>query len=107
MSRHGGHLYRKLNKAWAHLVFTKQELALMGIDLEYVHKYYTPLIIQHSWIKKQGFKIISEDIVKTVVEPFFKKEEIKSRLPLDKYQGQFPEWQMSQVFNDYVVQVGS
>lgn len=107
MSRHGGHLYRKLNKAWAHLVFTEQELALMGIDLEYVHKYYTPLITQHSWIKKQGFKIISEDIVKTVVEPFFKKQEIKSRLPLDKYQGQFPEWQMSQVFNDYVVQVNS
>ena len=42
-----------------------------------------------------------------VVEPFFKKEEIKLRLTLDKYLGQFPEWQMSQVFNDYVVQVES
>jgi SAM-dependent methyltransferase len=30
-SRHGGHLYQKLNKAFAHLIFTPEEFAELGI----------------------------------------------------------------------------
>jgi 2-polyprenyl-3-methyl-5-hydroxy-6-metoxy-1,4-benzoquinol methylase len=103
MSRHGGHLYQKLNKAWAHLIFTQQELRLMGLEPENIYKTYYPLATQGGWFKSLAMKIESSDIVKTVVEPFFKKPEFSQRLPYRIFNGQFPEWQMSQVFVDYYI----
>lgn len=101
MSRHGGHLYQKLNKAWAHLIFTSAEIRLMGFEPEYIYKTYFPLATHEGWFKSLNIKVESHDIVKTVVEPFFKRPEFNSRLPYRLFSGKFPEWQMSQVFNDY------
>ena len=105
MGRHGGHLYKTLNKAWAHLIFTPEEFQLMGIKLEPIHKYYYPIVAQKQWIQQAGYKLKSESLVSSIVEPFFKKKEIMDRLPLKEYQGNFPEWQMSQTFNDYIATV--
>lgn len=101
MSRHGGHIYRQLNKAWAHLVFTKEELSLMGIDLPFIYKVYTPVRTQSLWFQVFNMTIYKSDIVKSIVEDFFKKPEICSRLPLDRFNGKMPEMQMGQSFNDY------
>ena len=105
MSRHGGHLYRTLNKAWVHLVFTEEEIRLMGIEPEYCYKYYLPLLTHKAWFESCNMKRVKEDVIKSVVEPFFKKPEIKCRLPLSEFKGEFPEWQMSQTFNDYHLSV--
>mgnify|MGYP003333354394 FL=1 len=103
MSRHGGHLYQKLNKAWAHLIFTRTELELMGLQPENIYKTYFPLATQNSWFQSLNMKVESHDIIKTVVEPFFSRPEFNNRLPYRLFGGKFPEWQMSQVFNDYYV----
>lgn len=99
MSRHGSHLYKQMNKAWVHLFFTAEELASMGLKPDIVQRYYFPMNHQHDWFKNADLKIKSEDVIKGIVEEFFKKPEIKSRLP-NAFK-EFPEWQMSQSFNDY------
>jgi 2-polyprenyl-3-methyl-5-hydroxy-6-metoxy-1,4-benzoquinol methylase len=100
MGRHGGHLYKSINKAWIQLVFTEDELDKMGCTLPYLQKYYFPLVTQKKWIEEGGFKVQSEDIIKSNVEQFFKKIEIVSRLPMENFK-EFPTWQMSQLFVDY------
>ena len=102
MSRHGAHLYKQLNKAWVHLIFTEEELAKMGVKMEFVQKYYFPINTQNKWFADSGFKVVSSDIIKCAIEPFFRKPEIASILGIN-FQGNFPEWQLSQVFNDYVL----
>lgn len=102
MSRHGGHLYRQLNKAWVHFFFTAEELSLMGLESDIVQKCYFPIANQKKWFKSAELNIKSEDIIKGIVEDFFKKEEFKPRIK-NIYKGDFPEWQMSQSFNDYVL----
>jgi 2-polyprenyl-3-methyl-5-hydroxy-6-metoxy-1,4-benzoquinol methylase len=103
MSRHGGHLYRQLNKAYIHLVFTPEELKLMGLELPNLQKYYFPINTHQGWFKEAGFEVVSHEPVKTSVERFFHRPKIVKRLPLDQFKGEFPEWQMSQSFNDYVL----
>ena len=105
MSRHATHLYKKINKAWIHLVFTDEEFALMGIKQDFVYKYFLPIITQTQWIELCGFTIINQDLVRTNVEPFFWRPEIQARLPLHKFENKFPDWQMSQVFNDYLIKL--
>jgi 2-polyprenyl-3-methyl-5-hydroxy-6-metoxy-1,4-benzoquinol methylase len=103
-SRHGGHLYRQLNKAYVHLFFTKEELERIGVKTEFVQEYYYPLLTQKKWFEDSSFSTASEDIVKTFVESFFRKKELHDILSLN-YENQFPEWQMSQSFNDYVLRL--
>jgi 2-polyprenyl-3-methyl-5-hydroxy-6-metoxy-1,4-benzoquinol methylase len=105
MSRHGSHLYQEINKAWVHLFFTEEELKKLGANIKFVQKYYTPLITQKKWILENGFKITYEDITKCVVEPFFKKIESEEFLKIKKEIKKFPDWQMSQTFNDYEIKI--
>jgi len=102
MSRHGAHLYKQLNKAWVHLIFTEEELAKMGVKTEFVQKYYFPINTQNQWFTAGGLNVVSSDVIKCVVEPFFRKPELSAILAKN-FDGVFPEWQMSQVFNDYVL----
>jgi hypothetical protein len=102
MSRHATHLYQKINKAWIHLVFTEEELKLMGLEASFTQKYFFPIGQQEGWFKAAGFSVVSSDVIKSEVEPFFRKPKIVSRLPMDKFKD-FPEWQMSQSFNHYVL----
>lgn len=101
MSRHATHLYRHLNKAWIHLIFTPEELEKMGLKSEFVYPYFYPIDQQNKWIKSIGFKVEKSEISKTIVEPFFSYPKIMERLPLNKFDNKLPIWQMSQSFNDY------
>jgi len=101
IGRHASHLYRQINKAWIHVFFTEEEIQAMGYKMEYVNKTYFPMASQKKWFDDAGFKVLSTDVTKTAVEPFFRRPELKSRIP-NQFK-EFPEWQMCQAFNDYVI----
>jgi 2-polyprenyl-3-methyl-5-hydroxy-6-metoxy-1,4-benzoquinol methylase len=104
MSRHGAHLYRSLNKAWIQLVFSEEELSLMGLESETVQKYTRPIATQKYFIEAAGFDVIKENIESCIVEPFFKESLLRDRF-LNKFENTFPEFQMSQSFNDYLIKI--
>ena len=56
-SKHGSHLYSKINKAYVHLAFTESELANMGYTLEPNIKIVRPLAAYDLMLSKNGFKI--------------------------------------------------
>ena len=64
-SRHGGHLYNSLNKAFAHVVFSKSELEDMGYEVEDVAKVIMPRATYDAAIRDAGLKTISQDIMQS------------------------------------------
>jgi 2-polyprenyl-3-methyl-5-hydroxy-6-metoxy-1,4-benzoquinol methylase len=106
-SPHGGHLYKKLNKAYVHLVFSEQEILQLGYALEHVQRFIFPIAAAKKWFVDSGFEILEESTIQTEVPDFFKKTEpIKKRLQ-KLYDGKenfsFPEFQMAQSFNDFIL----
>lgn len=106
MSRHGGHLYKKLNKAYIQLFFSAEELEIMGLVPETTQKYYFPIKTQKEWFNDAGFVVLKEDVVQSYIEEFFRKPEVAKRLP-NLWENQYPEWQMSQAFSDYRLKIKS
>jgi 2-polyprenyl-3-methyl-5-hydroxy-6-metoxy-1,4-benzoquinol methylase len=110
VSRHGGHVYKKLNKAFVHLVFTEDELRSMDIELEHNLKVVYPMSTYDSWLEDSGLKKSNEpELDKQEVEPFFKENSlVRNRIlkSFDKKElgSDFPEFQMSQCFWDYVLE---
>ena len=81
ISRHGGHQYKKTNKAFSHLVFNEKELAPESIS---TLKLNNPLETYKEWFAKTGFQIKSENIIKEPVESFFKSAMIKRRIMVNQ-----------------------
>jgi 2-polyprenyl-3-methyl-5-hydroxy-6-metoxy-1,4-benzoquinol methylase len=106
--KHGGHLYRKMNKAFVHVVFSDEELEQMGLKLEEeTIKVKLPIKTYKDYIKESELKIKSEDIEYQDVEEFFEKDTMISNR-LKKIIGAdngktFPKYQLSQCFHDYVL----
>lgn len=103
-SRHGGHLYNSLNKAFAHVVFSKSELEDMGHEVEDVAKVTFPRATYDTAIKKAGLKAISQDIIQTKAEGFFKEGLVAKRI-VSRWPGAtaFPWYQTGQDFLDYIL----
>lgn len=104
--RHGGHLYRQMNKAFVHVVFTDSELKKLGLKYEEkINKVIRPILdYKLTFIKEAGLKVVSEDIENQDVENFFKKNKLVSeRLKKAIDSEIFPEFQMKQCFHDYVL----
>ena len=106
--RHGGHCYRKLNKAFVHLVFSEEELKSLGCDVEFNNKVLFPLGFYNDLIKKSLFENQKQDIEQQEVESFFKDNDlIKSRILnvfiRDEWKNDCPQFQMGQCFVDYVL----
>jgi len=70
-SRHGTHLYKTLNRAYLHLVFTPDELYAMGLKEMPTQPTLDPISLYKKMIKEAGFSIIKEDTVSQPVELFF------------------------------------
>lgn len=70
-SRTGTHLYRKLNKAYLHLVFTNHELIGMGLKGQDVTKLLNPLKTYKEWFAEAGLKIEKESTINQDVDSFF------------------------------------
>ena len=103
-SRHGGHLYNSLNKAFAHVVFSKSELEDMGYEVEGVAKVTHPRATYDTAIEKSGLKTISQDIIQTKIEGFFQEGMIGKRVVSHWPAGHgFPDYQTSQDFIDYIL----
>lgn len=70
-SRHGSHLYKQLNKAYLHLVFTEDELYSIGLKETQTNKLLDPMTTYRSLIKDVGFTITQEEVITHPVELFF------------------------------------
>lgn len=105
-SRHGGHLYKQMNKAFIHFIFNEEELNELGLKADIVQKTYFPIKDNNKWFSGVGFNVISQDTISGTVEQFFKDTQIiLNKLPLNFYKNNFPDWQMSQLFNDYILKL--
>lgn len=114
VSRHGGHLYKKINKAFVHLVFSEEELLELGYGKpEPTLKLMHPATSYREMFEKAGFKRISEEIIEEKPEHFFVGNQgVRGRIQdfwKDSYQeglrsGKvFPGFQTGQSFIDYVL----
>jgi len=107
--RHGGHAYRKINKAFVHLVLEEDELEEMGVSLEHNGKVLFPISTYNKAIEEAGLARESEPEVDTQeVESFFKdnslvKARILKAFGLNEWTAERPVFQMSQCFLDYVL----
>lgn len=107
--RHGGHAYRKINKAFVHVVLTDDELRSMGVEIEPNIRTKKPLATYGKFIIDA--KLIQEsepEIENQEVEDFFKNTPaIRSRIlkhwNTDRWEGDPPAFQMSQCFVDYIL----
>ncbi len=59
---HGGHVYEKVNKAFAHF-FMDDEL-LKKYQSEYVNKITRPMKVYGDWFNKYGFNVISREVIR-------------------------------------------
>lgn len=110
-SRHGGHLYQSLNKAYAHMFLSDEEiLQLTGKPPMFCQKVLFPQITYQNWFKQIGFNVRHENTDKSVIEPFFMSNETVSKAVLKIFSKQasgpakqFPKHQLEQSFLDYVL----
>lgn len=82
-SRHGGHLYQKLNKAYAHLILDESELLrLFGISPEPVLKLTHPQETYKKWFRAAGLVVRDEMLTTRKVEEMFlsPSHAVKTRL---------------------------
>jgi len=73
-SRHGTHLYKKFNKAYAHLLLSDDDLKEYGG--EETAEIKAPMKTYKDLFGESGFEIQSMDAVKTPMEEIFKSEEM-------------------------------
>lgn len=103
-ARHATHQYKKINRAFIQLVFTEDELKSMGLENDIKQKTFFPINDNNKWFGVAGLKVKHHDSVKSQVEDFFRTSKLVSaRLTRPPYNKSFPEYQMQQVFNDYVL----
>jgi 2-polyprenyl-3-methyl-5-hydroxy-6-metoxy-1,4-benzoquinol methylase len=103
MSRHATHLYHKINKAYAHLVFTEDELNQLSDHVADPNIKITHPFANYGDLFK-NLKIITRREITENVDPFFKIPKIANRIikNTEKHKT-FPEFQMGLSFIDYVL----
>ena len=104
---HGSHHYKQLNKAYIQLVFNDDELSKLGLTLDKrMKKTLLPLGTYRNLFEKNGFKWSDEDLDKSTVPSFFSKNNLIKNRILERYKSlKFPDFQMSQSFVDYKLQI--
>lgn len=100
-SRHGGHQYQIINKAFLHLVLTKEELEELGITTPNV-EVLRPISTYRDWINQAGLEAAVENINRQIVENFFSETELVAKRIMAKFgKDKMPLFQMEQSFVDY------
>ena len=102
---HAGHYYQTINKAYIQIVFKEDEIKSLGLEPIFHQKIYFPIKETSRWIKEGGFKIIDQSTITVEISDFFEKNKIIKNRLTENYNGEFPKWQMSQSFNDYVLSI--
>ena len=108
------HLYRQINKAFIHLVFSESELSEMGFvcDNTIMKKVIYPVATYEGYIAQVNLTKISMELDNQEPESFFSDvpiiaERIKLSLPENsgtKKRETFPSFQIQQCFLDFVLQ---
>lgn len=71
-SRHGGHLYDKLNKAFVHLILDSEELTRLGFVSPVIpQKVKQPLKMYRKWFEEAGYSIQTEIPITEPIEDYF------------------------------------
>jgi len=73
-SRHGGHLYEQVNRAFLHLAMTPDELMKNGIKLEHNQKVSRPIAVYEKWFSQSGFSFDDRNIKTDKVDDYFSGE---------------------------------
>ncbi len=106
VSRHATHLYHELNKAYVHLVFSPEELKQLvpnSIHTEESTGVTRPLQTYSDYIEAAGLKVTNRRDITEKIEPFFKIPKIAERIMKHTKFDNFPEFQLSIQFIDYVL----
>jgi hypothetical protein len=78
--RHGGHLYRQLNKAFAHFLLTDDELSTLGVSQEQgILRPLHPVGVYRHCFKLCNLQIIEENIPITI-DLYFQNPVIQQRI---------------------------
>lgn len=109
-SRHATHTYYNLNKAYIHMFLSEDELKERGVEYLPSAKVIHPIGTYKHWLASAGLNVVSEDVIRDPVEPFFQqfsdiiKSHWKNSPTPDYANGKiYPSFQMEQQFLDYVV----
>jgi cyclopropane fatty-acyl-phospholipid synthase-like methyltransferase len=105
-SRHATHLYHELNKAYVHLVFSQEELESLVPNSKYKEstiRVTRPVATYEGLIKSVDLKIESKRNTTEKVEQFFKIPKISERIIKNTGFQEYPEFQMTLQFIDYVL----
>ena len=105
-SRHATHLYHDLNKAFAHLVFTEEEMAELLPDnckQERNAGVIAPIIHYKEHIEKAGLFIVQRRDITQALEKFFHAPQIVEKIKKITKSDSFPQQQMTVQFLDYVL----
>lgn len=105
MSRHGAHLYKQLNKAFIHLIFTESELHDLIPDLKLMptYKVYFPIKTYNDQIQNSKLNIDFEFKTTTPVESIFERNEFLERIYTNTPFKHFPRNQLELDFVDYTL----
>lgn len=105
-SRHGTHLYKKLNKAYLHLVFSEEELYSMGLEGEKTLKIIDPINSYKKMIKETGFTILKEEITTQPIEMFFTHTpEILRRIKSKWKNSEIAEYALGTIFPREIIEI--
>lgn len=107
-SKHGSHLYEKVNKAYVHLVLTPDELAQAGYVPEYNLRLVKPMAAYNNWFESAGLQIQNRKVTQDAVPEFFIHHgEILDRIRKVTWGGKLDRDQalkiMSNQFVDYLL----
>lgn len=105
-SRHGTHMW-DLNKAFAHVVFSSEELERMGHKGIYTVKVTHPSITYKQWIDGSDLKIINEKITSEQSGPIFESnKDLKARVIANcgYPSNHLPYNMIEQIWCDYVLE---
>lgn len=105
-SRHGTHLYRTFNKAYAHFFLSDNEIEKHGFKQLMTTKVLAPEYTYSKWFKEANLTVISKQVSHAPVEDFFRQPHLAAKINETygmMWGGKFPELPMSQQFIDYVV----
>jgi|LakMenE01Jun11ns_1017448.scaffolds.fasta_scaffold9956826_12 2-polyprenyl-3-methyl-5-hydroxy-6-metoxy-1,4-benzoquinol methylase len=105
IGRHGGHAYTKVNKSYAHLALTKEELIALGCDLKNYPtlKVLTPIMTYNKFIVSSGLKIIDQKTISEPAEKFFLEGDVGNKIKVNLNIKNLLIPQMSIQFCDYTL----
>ena len=102
-SRHATHLYRQINKAYIHMLFSDEQIKNMGYEQEKVRIIKNPIQEYSKLFTEAGFKILSgPNEVKESVESFFISTPVIADKFKELYNGKFPD-ALDKQFIDYIL----